>query len=235
MAQWRRLWLQDARTLKSALWRAVEAQHAISTLRLVDSAAEQHLLERMLEVSKPPLPPEAAGLPYLLATPFRYLSPLPSRFRRRGEPGVWYGAELIATACAEVGYWRWRFLMASDGLREQALLVEFTLFEARAAGRGIDLTVSPWNRATSLWHDPNDYAPCHLLAQAARESGVQWIRYPSQRDPAQGACGAVLDPRALSLTRATTQQTWAAKIEAAGVLFAHDGESLQFDAAGWQA
>lgn len=231
---WQRRWLQDAKPLRAALWRAVEAQHAISTLRLVDSADEQLTLERLLESSKPPLPPAAQGLAYLLATPFRYRSPWPSRFRRADEPGVWYGAEAIATACAEVGYWRWRFLTDSDGLRTQALLVEFTLFEARVAGPALDLSAAPWSRATALWRDPNDYAECQRLADAARDAAVQWLRYASVRDPARGPCGAVLDVRALALPRTTTQQTWAAKIAHSGVLFAHDGESLAFDARRWR-
>ncbi len=234
MSSWQARWLQDAQPLKAALWRAVEAQHAISTLRLVDSAAEQHLLERLLERSKPPLPPAAQGIAYLLATPFRYLSPWASRFRRANEPGVWYGAEQVRTACAEVGYWRWRFLTDSDGLREQPLLLEFTLFEARATGSALDLAAAPWTRATALWRDPNDYAECQRLAAAAREAAVQWLRYPSQRDPEPGICSAVLDPRALSLPRSTTQQTWAAKVTQAAAIFTHAGDTLQFDARGWQ-
>ena len=63
------------------LWRAVEAQHIASTLRLVASAEEQLVLERLLERSKPAIPADAADLHYLLATPFRYASPIGSRFR----------------------------------------------------------------------------------------------------------------------------------------------------------
>ena len=63
------------------LWRAVEAQHRVATLRLVDDQAEQAVLEQLLEASKPPLPPHADRLHFLLSTPFRYLPPWPSRFR----------------------------------------------------------------------------------------------------------------------------------------------------------
>jgi len=76
----------------------VEAQHLVATMRLVDTAAEQEVLERMLEGSKPPVPEEARRLDYLLNTPFRYVSPHASRFRPAGQPGVWYGAERIETA-----------------------------------------------------------------------------------------------------------------------------------------
>jgi hypothetical protein len=98
------------------LWRAVEAQHIASTLRLVENHDQQLVLERILESSKPPLPPGSERLHYLLATPFRYPAPFGSRFRAPTSPGVWYGAEAVRTACAELGYWRWRFLTDSAGL-----------------------------------------------------------------------------------------------------------------------
>ena len=93
-------------------WRAVESQHIASTRRLVDSNAEQALLEDILEASKPRAPASAAGLDYLLATPFRYPPwGRGSRFRSAADPGVFYAADERRTACAELGYWRWRFVM----------------------------------------------------------------------------------------------------------------------------
>src|SRR5258708_12271203 len=74
------------------LWRAVEAQHIASTLRLVTNVEEQLLLERLLDRSKPPLPSEATDLHYLLSTPFRYSSPIGSRFRAPADSGIWSGA-----------------------------------------------------------------------------------------------------------------------------------------------
>ena len=77
------------------VWRLVEAQHVVSTTKLVDGREEQEQLEEILETTKPPVPPECRHLYYLLFTPFRYGSyPKDSRFRRKGEsPGVFYGAE----------------------------------------------------------------------------------------------------------------------------------------------
>lgn len=202
-------------------------------MRLADTAAEQDLLERMIEHSKPPLSAADRDRNYLLSTPFRYLSPWPSRFRPAGQTGVWYGAEQIATACAEVGYWRWRFLTDSDGLLGQSLFVEFTVFEARVDGVALDLTQAPWNRARTLWMDGRDYSACQQLAAAARERGVQWVRYASVRDPDHGLCGAVFDLHALSLPRATVQQTWAARVQHDAVAFSHGQERLEFDASPW--
>ena len=55
-------------------WRVVEAQHKVSTRRLVDTLDEQRLLEQIVDEVKPPIPagPGFAGLHYLLSTPFRH-------------------------------------------------------------------------------------------------------------------------------------------------------------------
>ena len=42
------------RPLHLTAWRAVEAQHQVSTRKLVDSLEEQALLEQLIEGAKPP-------------------------------------------------------------------------------------------------------------------------------------------------------------------------------------
>jgi hypothetical protein len=84
----------------------------------------------MLETSKPPLPAEAAGLHCLLAAPFRYVPPTPSRFRTANMPGIWYGADDAFCACAEMAHWHQRFLMDSAALVEQQLSTELSMNEA---------------------------------------------------------------------------------------------------------
>ena len=80
----------EAPPLRGQAWRFVEAQHRVSTLKLVDSLAEQATLEDILEEIKPPVPEECRHLDHLLSTPFRYRPyPTGSRFRRAGlTPGV---------------------------------------------------------------------------------------------------------------------------------------------------
>lgn len=222
--------------MRCRLWRAVEAQHKVATMRLVDTLDEQALLEHLLEASKPPLPPAAVGLHYLLFTPFRYTSPVASRFRRANEPGVWYGADERATACAELAYWRWRFLMDSEGLRGEALISEHTLFAAEFSGRALDLTASPWRAQRSAWRDPRDYAACHALAQAVRASAppIDAIRYESARRE-HGACMAVLSPATLRIRQQGQQQTWLCKTTRERVLLTHDAEGESYETAGWSA
>jgi len=206
--EWPR-WLARASVLGASLWRGVEAQHQVATMKTVDTVAEQQVLEELLEASKPPLAAEAKPLHYLLATPFRYTSPWPSRFRAPHEPGVWYGSHELRTACAEVAWWRCRFVRDSDAFGDRPVVSQHTFFQAHARGRAADLTANPWRRFQAAWMDPADYGACHALAAQARSAGLHWIRYASVRDPAHGACGAVLEPGALTMRDLTLQQGWA--------------------------
>jgi RES domain len=186
----------------------VEAQHVVATRALVDSRAEQEVLETLLEESKPPVPRAAVRLDYLLYTPFRYPpAHHGSRFRGPLDPGVWYGADVARTSCAELGYWRWRFVTASRGL-ERLDGVPHTLFQALVRGSGIDLRAAPFARDHALWTEPADYGPCRTLARAAREARIDLIRYASVRDPEHGGCGAVLEARALSGAQPRQRQSW---------------------------
>jgi len=234
---WQETWFEGVRSRSRLLWRGVEAQHLIATLRLTDSASDHRVLEELLERSKPPLPPHAHARHYLLTTPFRYRSPIASRFRRALDPGAWYGAEELRTAGAETGYWRWRFLSDSEGLKGQALHTTHSFFRAQVRGRCLDLTRPPWNAAQQHWRHPRDYSACHELAAAARTQRVAWIRYQSARVSA-GVCGAVFEPSALTLNRTSPMQTWVCRSTAAGARLQRSGaagESFEFDAvaSGW--
>lgn len=232
---WKPGWFDTGvRVRSAALWRGVEAQHVVSTMRLADNLDEQRVLEDLLETSKPPLPPETAGRHYLIFTPFRYRSPVASRFRRAADPGVWYGAEEMETACAEVAYWKWRFLLDSDAIAGQALHTEHSFFQAKARGRCADLTASPWKSAARTWRDKTDYSGCQALAVEARNRDLAWIRYAAVRVP-DGVAGAVLKMDALSVAEPFEQQTWACKTTRAGAYLqrAGRGERYEFAAADW--
>jgi len=220
------------------LWRAVEAQHRVSTMVLVKTLDEQYLLEQILESSKPPLPDGCARLHWLLFTPFRY-PPLPSgsRFRAPDEPGVFYGADEQRTACAELGYWRWRFLMDSelDGLDP----LQQTLFRTAVAGACIDLRLSPWVERRAQWTDPVDYRACQQFAREARAERVALIRYESVRDPQHGACAAVLEPAAFACDQPLETQTWNLTVTRERVVWRRDSvfedAAFEFASEGWAA
>jgi hypothetical protein len=198
----------EARRTQVQPWRAVESQHRASTLPLVDSLAEQALLEDLIEQAKPPIPEEARTLDYLIATPFRYPpSPYGSRFRTSADPGIFYAANETRTTCAETGYWRWRFLMDSPALLELPA-VPRTLFQTSISGSTIDLRAKPFSRDRSKWTNPNDYSHCHAIAHLAREAEVQVIAYESVRDPDHGPCVAALTPAAFAKRSPMKQESW---------------------------
>jgi len=211
-AEWDRTWLEEGLFLKYMLaWRGVEAQHVASTMRLVDSRDEQDELERLLERSKPPQPSMAVPKHYLIFTPFRYRPAHPSRFRRGGELGLWYGAEDLYTACAEVAYWRNRFILDSATLVKTELITEHTFFQAEVNGSAVDLMNPPWVESRSTWTHGSDYSQTQAVAEAARERGVQWICYESVRAPGK-RCAAVMDVAALEIIDGgRMMQTWHCK------------------------
>lgn len=200
----------EARTWQGSGWRAVEAQHRVATMNLVHGEpADQVLLEDLLDAVKPPSPRATQTLHWLLATPFRYRAlSAGSRFRRRGDPGVFYGGESRRTACAEAGYWRLRFWTDSAALAQTAASVEMTLFEFHArTPRLLDLTLPPLAARRADWI-AQDYGATQALAAAAREAGVEAIRYESARD-AQGRCLALLAPAVFDADSFRhVQQTW---------------------------
>ena len=222
----------ESRRAQLRLWRAVEAQHIASTLRLVAGVEEQMLLESLLDRSKPPLPPESHDLHYLLATPFRYSSPIGSRFRAPADSGIWYGAEARRTACAELGFWRWRFLMDCDDLDALGPSPQ-TVFRAGIDGELVDLTLAPFKRARAQWTHANDYGPTQSFAGVASEADIDAIRYESVRDPQHGAAVAVLEPSCFKPRKPLEQGTWFLTVRRAAVIWQRDGETFEFDAQQW--
>lgn len=196
---------------------------------LVDSQAEQDVLESILEETKPAIPPAAAGLHYLLFTPFRYPTLAHgSRFRAASDPGVFYGADEARTACAELGYWRWRFLSDSAGLSELGP-VAHTVFLARVDAMAIDLREKPFSAQSKAWTHPANYAPTHAFAATARSAGIAVIRYASVRDPGKGGCGAVLEPGAFAAPkRPLREQTWFLTVTRSASAWRRDDQSFEF-------
>jgi len=205
---------RDFHPYRRTVWRVVEAQHRISTNRLANTQQDQALLEALIERVKPALPRAAAGLHFLLATPFRYGYQRSTRFRRAGEhPGIFYAAEHAATAIAEIAWARLYFLSRSPGVTPPNGTIEHTAFTiAIAARRSLDLTAPPFVRAARIWTDPNDYTACQAFAAGARAIEAQAIRYASVRDPQHRANIAILDP-AVFRGEPKIMQTWHFRIE----------------------
>lgn len=223
---------QGSAEVSGEIWRAVESQHVISTMRLVDDdLADQTILERIVDESKPPVPANAQHLHWLLATPFRYAVRMGgSRFRARGQPGVLYGATVARTACAEAGFWKWRFVQDSAGLTKLDAH-PMTLFPAKVRGRAWNLTELPFSKQRKQWTQPNDYAPTQALAARARSDRIALIVYESVRDPDKGDCTAVLDPKALvNNDPLIRSESWYLTVLPRGVIWRRDrSRAFQFD------
>jgi hypothetical protein len=202
----------EARAAKGTVWRAVEDQHRASTRKLVDTLDEHDLLETLLDADKPPYPPEAEGLHYLLKTPFRYHPPAPhgSRFRRYlVDSGVFYASEQIRTALAEFAYWRIKFFRDAPDAALPRLEERLTVFSTRYATQlQLDLTHAPLNKDRKRWIRPDDYGDTQALADGARQAGIEVIRYESVRDAEHEANVALLTAKAFAAKKPQTQQTW---------------------------
>ena len=198
----------EIRPLHNSPWRVVEAQHQVSTRKLVDSAEEQALLEDLIDRVKPP---DATGgrLHYLLFTPFRY-PPLAhgSRFSGRHERGIWYGSVERRSAFAEVAYYRLLFLegtQASLGTVTTAL----TAFTARVRTlRGVDLVAPPFDAYRRAIASPTSYASSQALGGAMRGAGVEAFRYPSARDTEGGINVGVFVASVFGNTKPKSLETW---------------------------
>jgi hypothetical protein len=196
----------------------------------VDSNDEQAVLEDILERSKPSVPRSTADLDYLLATPFRYPAPPGgSRFRSPADPGVFYAADERRTACAELGYWRWRFITDSAGLAAAGLgPVAHTLFQVKVAAPAIDLRHKPFSRDAAKWTHPGNYGPTQALATVVRKTQVSVIRYESVRDPLKGGCAVILEPSAFAQPKPVTSQTWFLTVTPTASAWQRNGEKFDF-------
>ncbi|MGI9044518.1 MAG: RES family NAD+ phosphorylase [Gemmatimonadaceae bacterium] len=198
----------ELKPLQLSPWRVVEAQHQISTRKLVDSNEEQALLEELIDRVKP-ADRTGGRLHYLLFTPFRY-PPLKhgSRFGGRNEPGIWYGSLDRRTAFAEVAYYRMVFL---EGTAAELGTVEtpLTAFTARVrTSRGIDLVAPPFDAHHLAITSPTSYASSQPLGTVMRGAGVQAFKYPSARDDQGGVNVGVLVPSVFGRARPKSFETW---------------------------
>jgi len=223
----------EACRFRAGLWRIVEAQHAASTMKLVDTAAEQDLLEILIDRAKPLLPAAALDLHYLLASPFRY-PPYPggSRFRAATDTGVFYGAEAVRTACAELGYWRWRFL--TDAGLDHLEPVAHTAFRTRVETTAVDLRKPPFSRDAGLWMSPDSYTATQAFGRVAREADLGAIVYRSVRDPKPHWCAAVLTPAAFATRKPeAAKQSWWLAVTCSEAVWRREQESFTFPASLW--
>jgi hypothetical protein len=214
-------WTADAlksnfKSLKGSCWRLVEAQHRISTLKLVDTREEQERLEDILEETKPPFPPELKSHHFLLFTPFRY-EPyvLGSRFCRHGQKqGVFYASENIETAMAETAFYRFLFFKESPDTPIPDNASEYTAFTVKyETDKAVDLTVESLVRNNSEWTMKDNYKPCQFLADEARKVSAEIIHSFSVRCAKKGKNISLISWRAFRSREPERTQTWKMSIK----------------------
>jgi len=198
----------ELRALRLSPWRVVEAQHLVSTRKLVDSLDEQELLEELIERVKPP---ELTGgrLHYLLFTPFRY-PPLRhgSRFGGRHERGIWYGSANKRTAFAEVAYYRLVFLEGTSA-ELGAVTTQLTAFTVRMrSARSVDLVAPPFDAHRKEIASPVAYTSSQALGHAMRTAGVELFRYPSARDDGGGVNVGAFTAAVFGKSKPQGFETW---------------------------
>src|SRR5215207_5742637 len=122
---------RPSRVFAGECWRLVEAQHKVSTTRLV-RPEHQARLEEIIEETKPVYPAGCDHLDYLLKTPFRYRPALNgSRWRGQNQldGAAYYAAEEV-TAVAEIAFYRLLFLAESPAMPFPDAILEFRAFTA---------------------------------------------------------------------------------------------------------
>lgn len=119
---------------------------------------------------------------------FCYLNPEGSRFSD-GTWGVYYGAQTLETAVAEVSHHRSKFLAETS---ELPIDVDLRCYIAQVQAPLVDV------RHVAEIHAPDSYAASRELAKAQRASGVHGLLYRAVRDPGR-ECVAVFRPPAIKV------------------------------------
>ena len=125
---------------------------------------------------------------------FTHLNPEGSRFSD-GQYGVYYAADTLETALAEVGHHRGVFLSRT---REPPLDIDLRLIVADLDAPLHDLR--PLRERQPAVYDPQQYGAAQALGRALRDAGSWGVLYHSVRH-AGGLCVGVFRPRALGPAR----------------------------------
>jgi len=219
------------RKLALSVYRICETQEDAATMRIVDSYAEQSLLEELLEKSKPNrINPQ---MHYLLTTPFRY-PPLRygSRFGSRGLPSLFYGSEKQETAFAECAYYRFRFLSDTAGAKamQKPIITSHTLFKVPLVSEhGVDLTTMPFSAYQDDISNKKSYDKSQQLGVEMRQAGVKLFRFVSARCPQAGINLGLFDRSPFALAKPQESSTWHSRLGEDQIEFSSEsGDSFRW-------
>ena len=160
----------------------VFAIEALTNPRIRDALGQLQLVPAEQRISGPGSTPIMAA--------FTHLNPQGSRFSD-GRYGVYYAADSLDTAVAEVSHHRALFLART---REAAIDVDLRLVTAELDASLHDLR-GVRERAPELY-DPDHYGAAQDLGRTLRERGSAGVAYHSVRRDG-GLCAGVFNPRGL--------------------------------------
>jgi hypothetical protein len=165
---------------------AVFAIEALTNPRIRDEIGEIRLVPPEDRISGP------GSLPIMAA--FTHLNPEGSRFSD-GSFGVYYAAQDLDTAIAEVGHHRAVFLARTA---EPPIDIDLRLVSATLQAPLHDLR--PLRRTQPAVYEPADYGASRVLGRALRAAGSWGVLYHSVRH-AGGLCAGLFRPKALQRAR----------------------------------
>lgn len=164
----------------------VFAIEALTNPRIRDEIGEIRLVPPDDRVSGPGSTPIMAA--------FTHLNPEGSRFSD-GSYGVYYAAQDLDTAIAEVSHHRALFLARTA---EPPIDLDLRLINATLQAALHDLR--PLRGSRPALYDPADYGAARALGLALRTAGSWGVLYHSVRRPG-GLCAGVFRPKALQRAR----------------------------------
>ena len=163
------------------------AIEALTNPRIRDEIDQLQLVPRADRVSGP-------GSTVVMAA-FTHLNPEGSRFSD-GSYGVYYAAQVLETAIAEVSHHRAVFLGRT---REPAIDVDLRVINAAIDAPLHDLT--GMGKRAAAWLAPDDYGTPQSLGRALRSAASWGVLFPSVRH-AGGLCAGLFRPKALQHAKA---------------------------------
>lgn len=219
---------QHIRTVSGRLFRLVSSQEQAATLSLVDTLAEQAVLEQLLEGTKPAVPQVADSLHYLLKAPFRY-PPLKwgSRFGGVHEPGIFYGGCTIEVCLAESAFYLLLFWQSIAAPPVKPLLRSaHTLFSVGYhTKRGVCLQLAPFAQYQAELTSKTSYQHTQQLGSAMRAAGVELFEYRSARSEPAADCVGLFSATAFSARQPNQSSQWLCELSAEQVAFKQNGDT----------
>lgn len=177
------------------LYDRVAAPEDLDVVFAIEALTNPRVRQELGQLSLVPVADRVVGHgATLIMAAFTHLNPLGSRFSD-GSWGVYYAAESLATAVAEVSHHRAAFLRRTA---EPAIDLDLRWIQADLAATLHDLRGQ--GSALPAVYDPDRYGAGQDLARALRATGSPGLVYDSVRRP-QGQCVAVFRPQALARAR----------------------------------